>query len=198
MTLDYVGSTFTLNTNTLVSADKKALLPVTITTPISRPNLEAVLKQYETNEGYTLAPTQVESDPAAHIDALFKVLQMQKQLKEPAGRSTCINLVPGTISASSALQSGIMTVTGIYEEGIVIKLKFFVADDANGARIDRASGNLIVGDGEENRQINDPLWATYKASPTPVAADGGGGCSMGWTSLLFFALVPLADRRRRR
>lgn len=198
MTLDYVGSTFTLNTNTLVSADKNALLPVTITTPLSEANLEAVLKQLEVNEGTTLTAAQVEADPAAHIDALFKVLQMQKQLKEPVGTSTCVNLVPGTISASSALQSGIMTITGKSGEGVVITLKFFVADDANGARIDSASGNLIVGDGEANRQINDPLWATYKASSTPAAADGGGGCSMGWTALLFFALVPLMDMRRRR
>lgn len=198
MTLDYVGSTFILNTKTLVSVDKTALLPVTITTPLSEANLEAVLKQLMTNEGTSLTLAQVESDPAAHIDALFKVLQMQKQLKEPAGRSACVNLVPGTISASIALKSGIMTITGKSGEGIVITLKFFVADDAKGARIDSASGNLIVGDGEQNWQINDPLWATYKASSTPAAADGGGGCSMGWTSLLFFALVPLADRRRRR
>lgn len=171
---------------------------------MTRANLAAVIDEAQQRGSGAMDIDAVLADPASYADRLFLALQLQKQIVEPAAASPkCVTLVPGVMSASEAVGRGILVLSKNDAGGLTAALRFYVADDADGARLDAATGNIIVGDGEENRQIKDPLWATYKAasSSSEGGADGGGGCSAGIPALLLIAALPAAAvcmKRRKR
>lgn len=166
---------------------------------LTKANLQTVIDQVKARGGASLNIDKVMAAPEVYATDLFRVLLIQKQLKEAAANNRCVTLVPDILSAAEAINNGMLKMAPNDDKtGIVLTMQFYIADQAvdNGAVV--SDGALIVGDGEHNGTIVDPLWVNYrKAATSSSSTDGGGGCSAGWAALLTIAVAPLAVRRWR-
>lgn len=166
---------------------------------LTKANLQTVIDQVKARGGASLDVDKVMAAPEVYATDLFRVLLIQKQLKEAAANNRCVTLVPDILSASEAISMGMLKMaSNDTKTGIVLTMQFYVADQAidNGATV--SDGALIVGDGDHNGMIVDPMWANYrKAATSSSSTDGGGGCSAGWAAALLLGLAPLAARRWR-
>lgn len=198
LVFEYDGSSFKLDTTTLVASDKIAVIPVTITIPLTRKNLSTLLDTAAVRTGGArLDIDRVIASPDVYADELFTTLVIQKEVLEGDSQG-CRSLVPGVVSASEAVRRNMLELkTAAGNDGITVTLKFFVADDASAARI--VDGDkLIIGDGLHNGSIYDPLWANYRKPSTTGSVDGGGGCSAGFAALALLAFVPVLRRGKKR
>lgn len=197
----YIGTAIRLDVSTLVASDKIALLPVTVTIPLSRANLLTLFDNIVARGGKRLNIDEVLASPDAYVEDMFVSLAVQKQLKEGTDLKKCTWIVPGGMTPTQALNSGVMSITP-EGDGIKIVVKFYVADDAYGSGPIINNGNIIVGDGEHNGVIYDPLWANYRVSTNASggAVDGGGGCnslgSAGALLALIAGLTALGFKRK--
>jgi Synergist-CTERM protein sorting domain-containing protein len=137
--------------------DESSMLPVTATIEVSSADLQTVINKIQKRGGAKLDPAKVKKNPSIYATDLFYVLLLQKQLVDEGTKNKYVTLVPDILSAAEAENMGILTLAP-KGDGIIVSLKYYVADAwiDNGATVQ--DGNLIVGDGCKNGRIVDPVW----------------------------------------
>jgi Synergist-CTERM protein sorting domain-containing protein len=175
--------------------DESSMLPVTTTIEVSSADLQTVINKIQKRGGAKLDPAKVKKNPSIYATDLFYVLLLQKQLVDEGTKNKYVTLVPDILSAAEAENMGILTLAP-KGDGIVVSLKYYVADAwiDNGATVQ--DGNLIVGDGCKNGRIVDPVWLNM-VGDKDSSSSGTNNCNAGFGALALLAAIPVLFVRKK-
>jgi len=177
--------------------DESSMLPVTTTIEVSSADLQTVINKIQKRGGAKLDPAKVKKNPSIYATDLFYVLLLQKQLVDEGTKNKYVTLVPDILSAAEAENMGILTLTPNKNgDGIVVSLKYYVADAwiDNGATVQ--DGNLIVGDGCKNGRIVDPVWLNMSGDKGQ-SSSGTNSCNGGFGVFTLLLAIPVLLIRKK-
>ena len=196
--LGYTGTELGVDVSGIAAGGNIVIMPVTTTIPLNRTRLQEVLDLAAARTGRTLKIDDVIAAPQNYLEDLFTVLMLQQQIKEGPDAGSYVWLVPGVIEPRAAYDYKLLLLSSVPNEGITLTLRYYMADDIKGVRF--VQGNLIVGDGQRNGRILDPLWGNVRApasSGSTKKVDGGSGCNAGFAALLLLVCGALMAIRKR-
>lgn len=141
------------------------------------------------------------SDRAAAAEEFFSVFVLQKEIRQGSRKGQLARLMGGSdrqqhiISPTDALNAGLLKISN-GNRTFSIEFDFCVIDGDNSPKYNEEYKILVVGDGNKDGLIVDPLWSSLRSASSSDNIDGGTGCNAGFAifALLF---IPLIARKKR-